>query len=64
MKIVEIEPTDAPEPEDQAKYEAELEVELHNSYNRLNVPESKRRRQKGQLRDSSVELAEPLQPLP
>ncbi|KAF8437830.1 hypothetical protein BGX38DRAFT_1273861 [Terfezia claveryi] len=45
-----------------AGYEAELEEELHHSYDRLNVPESKRRRQKGQLRDSSVELAEPLQP--
>ncbi|KAF8426774.1 hypothetical protein BGX38DRAFT_1147109 [Terfezia claveryi] len=61
VKIVEIEPTDAPQPEDQGRYEAELEEELHHSYNRLNVPESKRRHQKGQLRDSSVELVEPLQ---
>ncbi|RPB18237.1 hypothetical protein L211DRAFT_854316 [Terfezia boudieri ATCC MYA-4762] len=62
MKIVEIEPTNAPQPEDQEKYEAELEKELNHSYDRLNVPESKRKRQRGQLRDLSVEMAEPLQP--
>ncbi|KAF8423728.1 hypothetical protein BGX38DRAFT_1147240 [Terfezia claveryi] len=48
VKIVEIEPTDAPQPKDQEKYEAELEEELNHSYDRLNVPE--------------IEMAEPLQP--
>ena len=62
MKIVEIESTDAPEPEDQEKYAAELQQELLHSYNRLHVPESKRRHERGQLRDSSVELADPLEP--
>ncbi|RPB25705.1 hypothetical protein L211DRAFT_848030 [Terfezia boudieri ATCC MYA-4762] len=62
VKIVEIEPTNTPQPEDQEKYEAELEKELNHSYDRLNVPESKRKHQRGQLRDSSVEMAEPLQP--
>ncbi|RPB18878.1 hypothetical protein L211DRAFT_853690 [Terfezia boudieri ATCC MYA-4762] len=61
VKIGEIEPTDALQPEDQEKYEAELEKELNHAYDRLNIPESKRKHQRGQLRDSSVEMAEPLQ---
>jgi len=62
VKIVEIESTDAPEPVDQEKYAGELQQELLYLYNRLHVPESKRHRERGQLRDSSVELADPLEP--
>ena len=54
VKIVEIEPTDAPIVEDSARYEAELRKELEHSYERLDIPE--RRRTLGDLRDSSVEL--------
>ena len=59
VKIVEIEPTDAPDVEDAAKYEDELRKELEHSYNRLDVQQRKRRRAMGSLRDSSVELAGP-----
>jgi hypothetical protein len=62
VKIVEHETTDIPEREDQTRYEAELHKELDHAYNRLNVHESKRRRENGQLRDPSVELEEPLDP--
>lgn len=59
---MEVESTDAPEVEDEARYEAELRRELEHSYERLNVPGDKRRREGSQLRDSSVELAGPLDP--
>ena len=42
VNIVEIEPTEPPEPEDQSRYGEELRRELEHSYDRLNVPESKR----------------------
>ena len=60
IQIIEIEPTEPPEPEDQSRYGEKLRRELEHSYDRLNVPESKRERRGGELRDSSVELAEPL----
>jgi len=62
VKIVDIEFTDAPEPEEQEMYAAELQQELLNSYNRFHVPGSKRRRERRQLRNSSEELADPLEP--
>jgi len=60
--MVEIEPTKMPVVEDSAKYEAELRKELEHSYERLDIPERKRRRTLGELRHSSVELADPLSP--
>jgi len=54
--------TEALEVEDQDTYVADLQRELLHSYQRLNVPASKRRREGGQLRDSSIELGEPLEP--
>ena len=62
VKIVDIEPTDAPEVEDAAIYENELRKELEPSYDRLDVPQRKRRRAMGCLRDLSVELASLLSP--
>ena len=46
-KIIEIEPTEAPELEDQAKYEAELRKELKQSYEKLSMPPPKRQRREG-----------------
>ena len=62
VQIVEIEPTDATEVEDAAMYYNELRKELEHSYDRLDVPQRKRRRAILCLRDSSVELACPLTP--
>lgn len=62
VKIIEVEPTNAPEIEDEARYEAELRKELEHSYDRLDVPAQKRQREGSLLRDSSVELAGPLDP--
>jgi len=62
VKVVEVESEDPPEAEDQIRYEAELRKELQYSYERLDVSESKRRILRGRLRDSSVELADPLSP--
>ncbi|RPB18309.1 hypothetical protein L211DRAFT_854246 [Terfezia boudieri ATCC MYA-4762] len=62
VRIVEIESVDVPQVEDEAQYEAELRKELEYSYDRLRVPAHKRRREGSQLRDSSVELAGPLDP--
>ena len=62
MTITEVEPTDPPSVEDERAFEEELRQELEHSYERLNVPESKRRRTNGMLRDSSVELSGPLDP--
>ena len=45
-----------------ARYERELRRELEHSYERLNVPAEKHRREGSLLRDSSVELAGPLSP--
>ena len=42
--MVEIEPTEPPEVEDQFRYEAELRKELQHSHDKLNVPPSKRQR--------------------
>jgi len=63
VKVVEVEPTETPVMEDSAKYEAELHKELEHSYECLNIPKRKWRRTLGELRDSSVELADPLSPL-
>ena len=60
VKIVEIEPTDAPDVEDAAKYEYESRKELEHSYKRLDVPQRKQQRAIGFLWDSSIELADPL----
>jgi len=62
MKVVEVESKDPPEAEDQIHYEAELRKELQHSHEHLDVSESKRQIIGGQLRDSSVELADPLSP--
>ncbi|KAF8457120.1 hypothetical protein BGX38DRAFT_1265871 [Terfezia claveryi] len=62
VRMVEVEPVDAPQVEDEARYEAELRKELEHSYERLEVPAEKRRREGSLLRDSSVELAGPLNP--
>jgi hypothetical protein len=62
VKIVEVEGEEPPEVEDQDSYEAELRKELKHSYERLEVSENKRLREGDQLRDSSVELADPLSP--
>ena len=62
VKVVESEPTEAPEREDQGRYQEELLKELDHSYERLNVHASKRRRENGELRDPSVELEIPLDP--
>jgi len=55
-----MESEDPPKTEDQIRYEAELQKELQHSYERLDVSESKCRIIGGRLRDSSVELADPL----
>ncbi|KAF8414675.1 hypothetical protein BGX38DRAFT_1147799 [Terfezia claveryi] len=60
VRMVEVEPVDIPQVEDEARYEAELRKELEHSYERLEVPVEKRRRKGSLLRDSSVELAGPL----
>jgi hypothetical protein len=62
VRLVEIEPVEPHPVEDEQRFEAELQRELSHSLDRLNVPEYKRRRVHGYLRDSSVELAEPLHP--
>ena len=62
VTITEVEPTDPPSVEDERAFEEELRQELEHSYERLNIPESKRRRTNGMLRDSSVELSGPLHP--
>ena len=49
-----------PEWKDLARYEEELKKELNHLYDRLNLHESKRRRENGPLRDPSVELEWPL----
>ncbi|KAF8422328.1 hypothetical protein BGX38DRAFT_1279818 [Terfezia claveryi] len=60
VRMVEVEPVDAPQVEDEAQYEAELRKELEHSYETLEVPAEKRRHKGSLLRDSSVELAGPL----
>ncbi|RPB18038.1 hypothetical protein L211DRAFT_854545 [Terfezia boudieri ATCC MYA-4762] len=60
VRLVEVEPVNAPQVEDEGRYEAELRKELEHSYERLDVPAEKRRREGSLLRDSSVELAGPL----
>jgi len=60
--MVEVEPTEVPVVEDSAKYEAELHKELEHSHERLDIPERKRRKTLEELRDSSVELADPISP--
>jgi len=60
MKIVEMESEEPPEVEDQESFEAKLRKELEHSYERLDISENKRLQIQGQLRDSSVELADPL----
>jgi len=62
VKVVESEPTEAPEHEDQARYEEELRKELDHSYDRLNVHAGKCRHENGELRDPSVELEISLDP--
>jgi hypothetical protein len=62
VKVVEVEAEEPPEVEDQDSYEAELRKELKHSYERLEVSDDKRLREGDQLRDSSVELADPLSP--
>ncbi|RPB19933.1 hypothetical protein L211DRAFT_852803 [Terfezia boudieri ATCC MYA-4762] len=60
VRLVEVELVNAPQVEDEGRYEAELRKELEHSYKRLDVPAEKRRREGSLLRDSSVELAGPL----
>jgi len=60
--MVEVEPTEVPVVEDSAKYEAELRKKLEHSYERLDIPEQKRCRTLGELRDSAVKLADLLSP--
>ncbi|KAF8439519.1 hypothetical protein BGX38DRAFT_1318785 [Terfezia claveryi] len=62
VKIVELESGEPPEVEDQLSFEVNLRKELKHSYKRLEVSENKRLRVGGLLRDSSVELADPLSP--
>ncbi|KAF8414744.1 hypothetical protein BGX38DRAFT_1281700 [Terfezia claveryi] len=62
VRMVKVEPVDALQVEDEARYEAELRKELEHSYERLEVPAEKRRREGSLLRDSLVELAGPLNP--
>ncbi|KAF8435250.1 hypothetical protein BGX38DRAFT_1217771 [Terfezia claveryi] len=62
VKIVELESGEPPEVEDQLSFEVNLRKELKHSYERLEVSENKRLRVGGLLRDSSVELADPLSP--
>ncbi len=63
VKVIDVESEEPlPVVEDQVLFEAELRRELEHSYDRLNVPENKRRRVNGELRDSSIELSEPLDP--
>ena len=62
IRLVEVEPIEPPPVEDELRFEAELQRELSHSLNRLKVPQFKHPRVHGYLRDSSVELAEPLQP--
>ncbi|RPB18639.1 hypothetical protein L211DRAFT_853933 [Terfezia boudieri ATCC MYA-4762] len=62
VRLVEVEPVNALQVEDEGRYEAELRKELEHSYERLDVPAEKRRREGSLLRDSSVELAGPLDP--
>jgi len=62
VKIVEVESEDPPEVEDQESFEADLRKELEHSNERLDVSENKWLRMEGQLRDSLVELADPLSP--
>ena len=62
VKVVDSEPTEAPEREDKVRYEEELRKELDYLYDRLKVHVSKRRRENGELRDPSVELEIPLDP--
>lgn len=62
VKVVEVESEEPPAVEDQDSFEAELRKELKHSYERLEVSENKRLWVGDQLRDSSVELADPLSP--
>ncbi|KAF8415057.1 hypothetical protein BGX38DRAFT_1147765 [Terfezia claveryi] len=62
VRMVEVEPVDAPQVEDEARYKAELRKEPEHSYERLEVPAEKRRRERSLLRDSLVQLAGPLNP--
>jgi hypothetical protein len=61
-EFIEIEPDEPPEPEDESRYQEELRNELAHSYSRLNCSERKQGRTDGELRDSSVELVEGLDP--
>jgi len=49
VTVVESECPEVPEREDQARYEEELKKELDHSYDRLNLHESKRRCENGEL---------------
>ena len=62
MKVVEVESKDPPEAEDRIRHEAALPKEAQDSYERLYISESKHRIIGGRLRDSSVELVDPLSP--
>ena len=56
------ESTKVPELEDASKYLEELRRELEHAYDRLDIPEWKRRCDMGRLSDSSVELGMLLSP--
>jgi len=62
VKMEDEESTKVPELEDASKYLEELRRELEHSYDRLDIPERKRRRDMGRLSDLSVELGMPLSP--
>ncbi|RPB21399.1 hypothetical protein L211DRAFT_851570 [Terfezia boudieri ATCC MYA-4762] len=60
VRLVEVEPVNALQVEDEGRYEVELRKELEHLYERLDVPAEKHRCEGSLLRDSSVELAGPL----
>ncbi|RPB17924.1 hypothetical protein L211DRAFT_854661 [Terfezia boudieri ATCC MYA-4762] len=62
VRIVEIESVDTLQVEDEAQYEVELRKELEHSYDRMRMPAHKCHHEESELRDSSVELAGPLDP--
>ena len=61
-KLLEIEPTHPLPLRNLTAFKEKLQKSLKHSHNRLEVPEDKRQRAYGQLRDSSVELEGELDP--
>ena len=61
-KLLEIEPTHPLPLRNLTAFKEKLQKSLKHSHNRLEVPEDKRQRAYGQLRDSSVEMEGELDP--